>query len=37
MTRTVAPSVKDRSGELAMPISEYDRPLIAWSNQTPST
>lgn len=30
-------SVKDRSGVVAMLISAYQRPLIAWSDQTPST
>jgi hypothetical protein len=30
-------TVNDRFGVSAMPISAYDRPVIAWSNHTPST
>ena len=30
-------SVKDRSGVVAIPICGYDRPVTAWSHQTPST
>jgi hypothetical protein len=29
--------MNDRAGVVGMPISAYERPLIAWSNQTPST